>query len=186
MEQNEFQRLLLVTAICAMSCDGDIDDKEILELRKILEVSHYFRGINKIDFAEDMLGEVTTDGHRFVGNFFKQLEEAELSSTQELLILEIILRIIQADDRLDENEIMFLRLVRAKFDVYDEIIIHRFGEVPFLTKGASKQYSMDKKIGEIDTLVNKMEHAAASKIYGLFDEAKNKEYPELKSGIDIL
>jgi len=159
MEQNDFQRLLMETVICSIACDGYIDDREIAELKNIIDNAQYFKGIESVEFTRQMIHEVRSDGLGFVGNYFKHLEEIDLSSGQELLLLEIIIRIIQADERIDENEVAFLKHVRSKLCVYDEIIQQRFGEIPYLTKGASKQLESKSKAAEIDVFAIKVVNA---------------------------
>ena len=156
MEQNDFQKLLMETVICSIACDGDIDDREIAELHNIIDNAQYFKGIESVGFTRQMIHEVRSDGLGFVGNYFKHLEKIELSSGQELLLLEIIIRIIQADERIDENEVAFLKHVRSKLRIYDEIIQQRFGEIPYLTKGASKQFDSKSRTDEFDVFAKKV------------------------------
>ena len=40
---------------------------------------------------------------------------------------------INADNKVEENEIKFLNLLRSKLDVENEIIRDRFGNIPYLT-----------------------------------------------------
>ena len=54
------------------------------------------------------------------------------STVQELLIVEVALRIINADNKVDENEIKFLNFLRSKLDVANETLIDRFGSIPSL------------------------------------------------------
>ena len=49
-----------------------------------------------------------------------------------MLILEVTLRIINADNIIDENEVRFLNLIRSKLDVADKIISERFGKISYL------------------------------------------------------
>ena len=174
MEQVKFQKILLATAICAIACDGEIDDAEIEELGHIVKNTTYFIGIDPVGFSKEMIDAVKNNSTDFVGNYFQKLRRTPLSPAQELLILEIIIRIIQADKRIDENEVAFLKQVRSRLNVYDEIIYQRFGEMPCLTKKAGKQYNAISVVGEIDTLANKIINATAAenKFDKFFDEMK--------------
>ena len=42
MELIKFKELLLKVAVCAIACDGDIDDREIEALHEIEKKSPYF------------------------------------------------------------------------------------------------------------------------------------------------
>lgn len=140
MKQQDFQKLLLETVICSIACDGDIDDREVAELHKMVSHAQYFKGFNGHVSLEDMVQSVKSDGRSFLKAYFELLENTDLSPVQELLVLEVVLRIIQADGRLDDNEITFLKLVRSSFSVHDQIITQRFGNVPYLTSGSSEQF----------------------------------------------
>ncbi len=162
MEQKELQKLLLETIVCSIACDGDIDDREIEEMHKMINHASYFREFKVDDLLDEMIQSVRSDGRAFLGSYFKQLKQSELSPMQELLVLEVVLRIIRADEKLDENEIAFLKLVRSSFNVHDEIIQQRFGDVPCLADrgnlkeryrlNASNQEEMDALAGKIEQI----------------------------------
>ena len=46
MELSKFKEVLLKVAVCAIACDGDIDDREIEMLHKIEKESPYFSALN--------------------------------------------------------------------------------------------------------------------------------------------
>ncbi|RLB71520.1 MAG: hypothetical protein DRH07_06420 [Deltaproteobacteria bacterium] len=177
MEQKEFQKLLLETVICSIACDGDIDDREIAELHKMINHAQYFKGLEIDDFLDEMIQAVKSDGRTFLGDYFKQLKEIELSPMQELLVLEVVLRIIQADERIDDNETAFLKLVRSNFNVHDEIIQQRFGTVPYLTGSSKEQYlSSVYRQEDVNVLAGKIERVAEHEksFDGLFDKFMDK------------
>jgi len=180
MEQKEFQKLLLETVICSIACDGDIDDREIAELHKMINHAQYFKGLEVNDFLDEMIKSVKSDGRTFLGDYFKQLKETKLSPMQELLVLEVVLRIIQADERLDDNEIAFLKIVRSNFAVHNEIIHQRFGNVPYLTGGSEEQYKLSKK--QQEKLAGKI--ASVVEIKNSFDVFSN-EFIDKENKLDI-
>ena len=63
---------------------------------------------------------------------FKTLKDNILNPIQELIILEVALRIINADQKHDENEIKFIHFLRANLKLHDEEIVDRFGEIDIL------------------------------------------------------
>ena len=140
LERKEFQRLLFQSTFCLMACDGHIDDREIAEIKKMNKSSIYFQGIDLSNELGELLNDLKNKGKHIVEKLFKTLENLNLSSVQELLILELSFRIIHADEKVDENEIKFLRLLRSKLKLHDEIIRDRFGPVEYLF---DKDYSKD-------------------------------------------
>lgn len=140
LERNEFQRLLFRTSFCLMACDGYIDEREVEEIKKMNKESHYFQGIDLSEELNDLLNDLKEKGRLIVNQLFQSLSNIKLSTVQELLILEVSFRLINADEKVDENEIKFLRLLRSKLKLHDEIIRDRFGAVEYLF---DKDYSHD-------------------------------------------
>lgn len=132
MEQRDLQKLLLKAAICTIACDGEIHDKELAEMNEMVSQAVYFKDFNGHELLCEMLEAVKASGKIFFHEFLENIKFSELSIVQELLVLEVILRIVYADERFDPNEEMFLRLVRSHLNVQDEIIVQRFGAVPCL------------------------------------------------------
>lgn len=177
MEDIQFQKFLLETAVCSMACDGDIDAREVVELQEIIKYTQYFKDINISEYLVTFFQEIKSESHVLLERYFKNIENANLSYVQELLVLEIILRIIYADERFDENEIRFLKLLRSKLKVHNEIIYHRFGDTPLYTANQLTACSEDKIIPDTGGGVAKVDLVAAdlSSIQGILDALQEKE-----------
>ena len=132
METKDFKKLLFKTAFCVMACDGSIDDIEIQEMKKIDSNTSYFSDIDLSDELDNLINDLQNKNVKIVKRLFDSLRENTLTVTQELLILEITMRIINADNIIADNETRFLNLIRSKLDVSDQIIHERFGKIPFL------------------------------------------------------
>tara|TARA_B100000795_G_scaffold227678_1_gene184108 strand:- start:1173 stop:1685 length:513 start_codon:yes stop_codon:yes gene_type:complete len=133
MENLEFKKILFKTAFCVMACDGHIDDLEIEEMRKIDTNTSYFKNVDLSDVLSQLIEEVKTKGKIIVLELFQTLRTTKLTIVQELLIIEVAFRIINADNKVDENEIKFLNLLRSKLDVENETLRDRFGNIPYLS-----------------------------------------------------
>ncbi|MCB0537818.1 MAG: hypothetical protein KDE33_09840, partial [Bacteroidetes bacterium] len=133
MEPIEYKRILFKTAFCVMACDGHIDDREINEMKEIDKNTTYFKDVDLSDELDFLVTQVKTEGKKIVKSLLNTLRVTKLSMVQELLILEVALRMINADNKVEENEIKFLNLLRSKLDVENEIIRDRFGNIPYLT-----------------------------------------------------
>ena len=132
METKDFKKLLFKTAFCVMACDGSIDDLEIQEMRKIDSSTTYFSDIDLSDELDELINELHNKNIKIVKNLFDSLRENTLTISQELLILEVTMRIINADDVIDDNEVRFLNLIRSKLDLGNQIIHQRFGKISYL------------------------------------------------------
>ena len=132
MQTEDFKKLLFKTAFCVMACDGNIDESEIEEMKKIDSSTTYFNDIDLSIELDNLISDLKNKNVKIVKNLFDSLRENTLSISQELLILEVTLRIINADNIIDENEVRFLNLIRSKLDVADKIISERFGKISYL------------------------------------------------------
>lgn len=140
LERPDFQRLLFRTAFCLMACDGHIDEREVNEIKLMNKSSAYFNGIDLTDELEELLSDLKERGKHIVDELFDTLAKLDIGVVQELLILEVSFRLVHADEKVDENEIKFLRFLRSKLKVHDEVIRDRFGVIEYLF---DKDYSQD-------------------------------------------
>ena len=132
METKDFKKLLFKTAFCVMACDGTIDDSEIQEMKKIDLNTSYFSDTDLSQELDNLIKSLRDKNIKIIKGLFDSLRENKLTLTQELLILEVAIRIINADEVIDENEIRFLNLIRSKLEIGDKIIHERFGKIPYL------------------------------------------------------
>jgi len=135
MDSTKFKKLLFEVACCAVSCDNDIDEREVRELRSIDKSTSYFKGIDlskQLDhWLLGFIGNEAETTHTLV----EKIRESSLTPVEQLLVLEIVLRLIYADCKIDEREIEFLRAIRSALPLNDEIIAERFGRIDVLLKG---------------------------------------------------
>ena len=171
IDSADFQKVLFRSAMCVMTCDGEIHDNEINEMEIISQKTPYF---NKLDYQKEMQQTVivfSNDKKKVFTEYFSKLGEIVLSPVQKLQILEIVMRIIHADNRIDRNEIKFLQIVKSKLAVPDEIFFKRFGEISYL-KGSGESEKVKLKQ---DDLVKEMNLPDFSRLQSKF----------LKDDIDI-
>ena len=132
MDKNKFKKILFKVAFCTMACDGDIDSREIDELKIMDKNTSYFAEIDLSNELKQLVNDFKNKGTKVIEELFELLRKTKLNPIQELLILEVALRIANADESIDENEIKFINLLRSKLELYDETIIDRFGELDIL------------------------------------------------------
>ncbi|MCY4161911.1 MAG: hypothetical protein OXE77_08630 [Flavobacteriaceae bacterium] len=149
MGSTEFKKLLFKTAFCVIVCDGEIDDLEIQELSRIDKNTSYFNDIDLSKELRELIISFKKTGKKVINELFEAIRKQKLDITQELLLLEITIRIMNSDKRVDDNEIQFLNTLRSKLDVYNEVISERFGYTPLF-----KQYTFDdtKTVSKLSNL----------------------------------
>lgn len=144
MKKLDFSEILLHTAVCAMSCDGDIDDREKEALYRIEKEAPYFSSKDLSSTLDKLIENCMNNFQSSKDELFKSLDEVELNIVEELTILEISFRIIAADEIEQESEQEFIINLRQHLKVADEIIIQRFGVIEYLTKKESEFKSFNK------------------------------------------
>lgn len=132
MDKDNFKRLLFKVAFCTMACDGYIDEREINELMVMDTSTTFFDGISLTSELNQLVADFTDKGKTVIKDMLEELKSAALNPLQEMIILEVSLRIINADEKHDENEIKFVNLLRSKLKLHDEIILDRFGKIDIL------------------------------------------------------
>lgn len=147
-----FKKILFKTAFCCMICDGNIDDNEIAELKKMNTETTYFGNIDLSDDLELLLLDFKQKNVKVINELFNELRELKLNPIQELLLLEVVLRMIYADKRIDDNERRFIRLLRGRLSVYDEILRDRFGNEELLFDNSNKTEIIDSEIDRFSSI----------------------------------
>ena len=146
MDRDDFKKILFKTAVLAMACDGEIHEAEIKELRKIATTTAYFKGTDFDSLLDDLVRKIRKQGRIVVREYFDVMRNMEFTSSEELLILEVALRIIQADKIIDENEERFMKILRRSLLISDEILKLRFGNIDYIMLTKDSSFEGIKKI----------------------------------------
>jgi uncharacterized tellurite resistance protein B-like protein len=126
MKNQDFKNFLFKSAVMAMACDGDIAETEIEEIRNIVANEIYFMGY---DFEEPLLNNIDNikkNGRVSINQYLQELGENNLSEHQEVLLIEVLLRVVEADSDVKVPEVKFLQMARARLKVDDETLILKF------------------------------------------------------------
>jgi len=132
MDKNKFKKILFKVAFCAMACDGEIQKEEIEELKVMDKQTSFFEAIDLSEELAQLVNDFKNKGTKVIEELFIGLRETNLNPIQELIVLEVALRIINADNKHDENEIKFINFLRSKLELHDETINDRFGKLDIL------------------------------------------------------
>jgi len=123
MEQLSFNKILLKTAFSCMACDGDIDKRELVLIKKIHQDTKIFGEIDINQELENLLLEINRDGHKFLKSYFNELTSAELSEQDELKLIEVAINTINSDDKVEYSEIKFFKVIRSKLKIDNKPIL---------------------------------------------------------------
>ena len=174
MDSTEFKKLLFEVACCAVACDYDIDEREIRELQYIDKSTAYFKDIDLTKQLDNFLTDFKDNEVETINGLVEKIKDSSMSPVEELLVMEIVLRLIYADTRIDEKEVDYLKSIRLALSISDETITERFGKIDILIKEQKILKPADEEIGKKhgfdSTDLNSLEN-----IYSDLDSKKKKE-----------
>ena len=126
MKTEAFQNLLLKSAVSVIACDGSIEESEISEIRNMAENEIYFMGYDFEEPLEETFKTIREKGSSAINDYLKEIAVANLNDNQELLLIEVLIRAIESDEKVEPNEIKFLQMVKSKLKTSEETIITKF------------------------------------------------------------
>lgn len=100
-----------------MACDGDIDKKELILIKKIHQDTKIFGEIDINQELENLLLEISRDGHKFLKSYFNDVSSSVLNEQDELKLIEVAIDTIKADDKVEYSEIKFFKVIRSKLKI---------------------------------------------------------------------
>lgn len=172
MEKTKFKKLLFDVACSAVACDGQIDEREIQELKYIDKSTTYFEDIDLSNNLKRFVENFKNEPVKTINNIIEKLKEEFLSPVEEMLVLEIVLRLVYSDTKIDEKEIEFIQSIRSCLTLDDEMITQRFGVIDFLINTKENIVAPEEKAEDRIKAVD-MENLE-NLYFSLGDKKKNK------------
>jgi uncharacterized tellurite resistance protein B-like protein len=126
MKNSEFKDFLFKSAVIAMACDGNIAEEEICEIKNLVANEIFFMGFEFEGPLQKNVEAIRKNGRNAVNHFLQELAISDLNENQELLLIEVLLKVIQADAKVEENELRFLHLVKSKLKTDEQTLIVKF------------------------------------------------------------
>ncbi len=126
MKNIEFRKILFKGAFSVMACDGEVAESEVAEMKELLCNSPYFDGLDHEVELKLAFSDIKENGLKSIQSFFQTLETSDFSERQELQILEVLIRMVQADNKIDENELIFMHNIKNRLKLLsdEKIIVH--------------------------------------------------------------
>jgi len=125
MDNIKKYELFLKTAFSCLACDGEIDKREVNLISKIHREKKIFGEIDLKERLNDFVKEINNEGFNFLKKYLKELNEAKLNENDELILIEIAIQTIKADDEIKYSEVKFFKLIRSKLNIKDEDILKK-------------------------------------------------------------
>lgn len=108
-----------------MACDGDIAQKEIDIVKSIAMQTPIFEGMDVENILNTYVSTINQNGALFLRKYLNELSEEELTSAEELRIIDLSIRMIEADNYIEYSEVKFFKKIRSRLSISDEQILRQ-------------------------------------------------------------
>ena len=129
METNNFKKLLLRSAFHCMTCDGEIHEKELEVIYSLSNESKYFLELEIKKEIDSLTQELKESTRGSFLKYFDNLRSYNLDTLEQFQVIEVVLRIIYADKKIDDNEVLFLKKIISSLGILPEMLQQRFGSI---------------------------------------------------------
>ena len=123
--QKSFSNLLFHTAFCCMTCDGDIDKREVALLNSMCAKLPLFEGFDFQTEANLLIDKLNKEGKEFMTAYLHLLKTSSLTEDEEAQLIDIAIQTIKADDVVMYSEVKFFKTIRHRLKISDEKILEK-------------------------------------------------------------
>lgn len=117
------KELYLKTIFCCIACDGDIANEEVDLIRNMASTSNTFDDLEVEELLNEWIAEINENGARFLQSYLSDLGEAKLTNQEQLMIADLAIQSIEADNRIEYSEVKFFKKIRSRLSIGDEAIL---------------------------------------------------------------
>lgn len=122
----DINELYLKTLFCCSACDGDIAKEEIDLVKNITKDYDYFKELQVENTLNSYISEINVRGKSFLRNYLTELSEVSLSENEQLILIDLAIKMIEADNLIQYSEVKFFKKIRNRLTVSDDVILARF------------------------------------------------------------
>lgn len=115
--------LYLKTIFCCMACDGEIAKEEIEMVKNVSSKNDIFSSLNVESLINQWIVALNENGADFLRSFLNELSLEDLTSKEQMLIIDFALKTIEADNCIEYSEVKFFKKIRDRLSINDEDIL---------------------------------------------------------------
>lgn len=123
MERTE---LYLKTIFCCMACDGEIAKEEVEMIKSLSSKYDMFSNVGIESYLNNWIALINENGVSFLKGYLNELSEADLSSSEQIRVIDFAIMTIEADKCIEYSEIKFFKKIRNRLSVSDEEILEQY------------------------------------------------------------
>jgi len=117
--------LYLKTVFCCIACDCDIAPEEIDLVRNLANNYEAIKELDVESLLNKWIEEINSKGASFLRSYLSDLAESELTDEEQLDIIDLAIKAIEADNRIEYSEVKFFKKIRFRLQISDEAILAR-------------------------------------------------------------
>ena len=117
------EELYLKTIFCCIACDGDIATEEVDMVKDLCAKDNIFHDVDSEKYLNSWIAEINEQGGMFLQSYLKGLNSVDLNETEQLLIVSLAIKAIEADKRIGYAEVKFFKKIRSRLSISDEEIL---------------------------------------------------------------
>lgn len=120
METNE---LYLKTLFCCSACDGEIAPEEVSLVKQLSLNDSTFDGLDVENTLNTYVDSINKQGCIFLKNYLSEVANATLTDDEQLKLIELSIKMIEADNQILYSEVKFFKKIRNRMSISDESIL---------------------------------------------------------------
>ena len=117
------EELYLKTIFCCIACDGNIATEEVDMLRNLCAKDRIFHNLDSEEYLNSWITEINEQGGAFLQTYLKEINSVELNEQEQLLLVSLAIKAIEADNSIEYAEVKFFKKIRSKLTISDEAIL---------------------------------------------------------------
>lgn len=121
--------IYLLTAFVCSACDGDIAVEELAYVKDLANNKEVFGDLDVENLLNDYVQKINKEGISFINRFVRELAVSELTEEQQLKVIEIAIKMIEADGKIEYSEVKFFKKMRPSLSISDKSILDKMPEI---------------------------------------------------------
>lgn len=117
------EELYLKTVFCCIACDGDIAKEEVDMVKDLCAKDNIFCSVDSEKLFSSWITEINERGGLFLQAYLEEIKSVELNVKEQLLLVSLAIKAIEADNRIEYSEVKFFKKIRSRLTISDEAIL---------------------------------------------------------------
>lgn len=117
------EELYLKTVFCCIACDGEIVTEEVDMVKDLCAKDNIFCSVDSEKLFSSWITEINERGGLFLQSYLEEIKSVELNVKEQLLLVSLAIKAIEADNRIEYSEVKFFKKIRSRLTISDEAIL---------------------------------------------------------------